>query len=58
MKLTHKDKEFHWLDKAKAAFKALKAIFIQGLVLTFFTPNKKIRIKTNSSNYAIGAVFS
>ena len=56
--LTHKDKEFYWSDKAKTAFEALKTAFIVELVFTSFTPDKEIRIETDSSDYAIGAVLS
>jgi hypothetical protein len=56
--LTHKDKEFVWTEKAQAAFQALKDAFVEEPVLTSFTPDGEIRIETDSSDYAIGAVLS
>ena len=57
-RLTRKDVEFDWNDKAQQAFDALKEAFTKAPVLASFNPNKEIRVETDSSDYAIGAVIS
>jgi hypothetical protein len=56
--LTHKDKEFKWTKEAQEAFETLKGVFSKAPVLTSFHPDKEIRVETDSSDYAIGAVLS
>lgn len=56
--LTHKDKPWDWDDKAQVAFEKLKQAFTTAPVLASFDPEKEIRVETDSSDYAIGAVLS
>ena len=56
--LTRKDKPFEWNDRAQEAFKELKRVFTSAPVLASFTPDKEIRLETDSSDFAIGAVLS
>jgi hypothetical protein len=56
--LTHKDQAFEWTGKAQAAFEELKRVFSSAPVLTSFDPEKEIKVETDSSDYAIGAVLS
>jgi hypothetical protein len=56
--LTHKDREFNWTPKAQEAMDGLKRVFTTSPVLASFQPDKEIRVETDSSDYAIGAVLS
>lgn len=56
--LTHKDKEFKWTLEAQEAFDQLRAAFATAPVLASFDPKKEIRVETDSSDYALGAVLS
>ena len=56
--LTKKDKEFEWTDQANEAFEQLKRVFTAAPVLASFDPEKEIRVETDASDYAIGAVLS
>lgn len=56
--LTRKDKEFEWTNEAQQAFDTLKEYFAAEPVLASFDPTKEIRVETDSSDYAIGAVLS
>jgi hypothetical protein len=56
--LTHKDKEFNWTREAQEAMDELKRVFTTSPVLASFQPDKEIRVETDSSDYALGAVLS
>jgi hypothetical protein len=56
--LTHKDREFAWTDEAQEAMDRLKQVFTTSPVLASFQPEKEIRVETDASDYAIGAVLS
>ena len=56
--LTHKDRKFEWTIEADRAFQQLKEAFAIELVLTTFDLEKKIRLETDSLDYAVGAVLS
>ena len=56
--LTRKDTGFEWTKEAQKAFEELKQAFASYPVLNSFDPEKEIRLETDSSDYAIGAVLS
>jgi hypothetical protein len=56
--LTRKDKAFEWTEEAQQVMDKLKHAFTTGPILISFDPDKEIRIETDSSDYAIGAVLS
>ena len=56
--LTHKDKEWNWTDKCQIAFERLKDIFITQPVLSMVDTTKPLRIESDVSEYATGAVLS
>jgi hypothetical protein len=53
--LTRKDRTFAWTENEQLAFKKLKRRFLEALILTIFNPKLPIILKTNISDYAIGA---
>lgn len=56
--LTKKDKTFDWDDKCQAAFEELKRRFTKAPLLISFDPKKQIRLETDASDLALGAVIS
>jgi RNase H-like domain found in reverse transcriptase len=56
--LTKKDKAFEWNKAAQRAFDELKRVFTTALVLASFNPDLEIRLETDVSDFAIGAVLS
>jgi hypothetical protein len=55
--LTKKDKAFSWTENEQFVFEELKRRFSEALILTIFDPEQSIVIKTDASDYAIGACF-
>jgi len=47
-----------WTDKQQAAFDELKSKFGEAPMLRHFDPSKKIRIETDASIFAVGAILS
>jgi hypothetical protein len=56
--LTKKNKTFAWTENEKTAFKKLKRRFSKAPILIIFNPKKHIVLKTDASDYAIGACIS
>jgi len=56
--LTRKEKIWEWGDKQQEAFKTLKEAMITEPILQHFDPERPITIKTDTSDYAIGAICS
>ena len=56
--LTRKDAEWKWTDKYQTAFEKLKEIFISQSVLSMVDTTKPLRIESDASEYATGAVLS
>src|SRR5450755_1713069 len=50
--------EFHWLKKADNVFEMLKDFFTIALILRMFNPSLRIRMETDVSGFALGAVIS
>ena len=46
---------FKWTLDAEQSFQELKAAFTQALILIYFDPFKKIRVKTNAFKFAIAS---
>ena len=55
--LTRADVPFHWTDSHTAAFERLKTALTSAPVLRIFDPKLPIRIQTDASQYAYGAVL-
>jgi RNase H-like domain found in reverse transcriptase len=56
--LIKKDKTFAWTENEKTAFKKLKRRFSETPILTIFDLKEHIVLKTDASDYAIGACIS
>ena len=56
--LTHKDIVFKWTAIAQAAMDALKKMFSKEPILVHNNPERKKRVESDSSDFAIGAVYS
>jgi len=54
--LTKKEKEWEWGDKQQGAFDTLKTAMIMEPILQHFNPERAVIIKTDASDYAIGAI--
>ena len=52
-----KFRPFKWSGDTKRAFRYLKGTFLDALFLRYFDPKKKLRLKTNTSNFDLGAVL-
>ena len=50
--------EWKWTDKCQVAFDQLKNIFISQQVLSMVDTTKPLRVESNASEYATGAVLS
>ena len=48
----------HWTDKAQKAFEGLRQAFCTAPFLRHFDPEKKLRMETDASNFALGAILS
>jgi hypothetical protein len=56
--LIKKNKPFAWIKNEKTVFKELKRRFLEAPILTIFDPEKHIMLKTDASDYAIGACIN
>ena len=56
--MVKKDQKWNWTEKQKEVFKKLKEHFIKELVLAALDLDKKIRMEVDTSDYAMGEVFS
>jgi RNase H-like domain found in reverse transcriptase len=56
--LIKKDKTFAWTENEKTAFKELKRRFLKAPILAIFDLEEHIVLKTDASDYAIGAYIS
>jgi len=56
--LTWKDLKWNFSDKCHNVFDKLKTTFLSALVLTHWIPDTLMMVETNTSNYAIAAIFS
>ena len=57
-KMTKKEQPFYWEHKQMEAFEKFKKKFILAPILALFDPERKIILKTNASNQALGSCFS
>ena len=57
-KMTKKEQPFHWECKQREAFEKLKEKFISAPILASFNPERKIILKTNASDQALGSCLS
>jgi hypothetical protein len=53
--LIRKDRIFAWTENEQLAFEELKKRFLKILILAIFNPELPIVLKTDVSDYAIGA---
>lgn len=56
--LTRKGSSFHFTSKARAAFQHMKRLFTEAPVLRHFDPSALLRVETDASVFAVGAVLS
>ena len=56
--LTQKDKMFEWTSQCKDAFRRLKSMFTEGPILAHFDFMRSTRLKTDASDFALGAILS
>ena len=56
--LTRKDQKWDWGFRQEKSFEALKKQFIIGPILVALDLDKKMRMKVNTSDYAMGGVLS
>ena len=56
--MTKKEQPFHWKCEQRAAFEKLKKKFISAPILSSFDPERKIILKTDTSNQALGSCLS
>src|SRR5882672_9870269 len=57
MHLTCKGTTWHFSDEFHSAFEALKKVFTTAPVLTHWILDTQITVKTDTSDYALAAVF-
>ena len=57
-KMTKKEQPFHWECKQREAFEKLKKKFILALILASFDLERKIILKTDASDQALGSCLS
>ena len=57
-KMTKKEQPFHWECKQREAFEKLKKNFISAPILASFDPERKIILKTNALDQALGSCLS
>ena len=56
--MTKKEQPFHWECEQREAFEKLKKNFISAPILASFDPERKIILKTNASDQALGSCLS
>ena len=56
--MTKKEQPFHWECEQRDAFEKLKKKFISAPILASFDPERKIILKTNASDQALGSCLS
>ena len=56
--MTKKEQPFHWECKQREAFEKLKKKFILAPILASFDPERKIILKTDASDQALGSCLS
>jgi hypothetical protein len=49
---------FDWRAEVQSAFDELKACFTQAPILRMYDPSKPLRVETDASGFAIGAILS
>ena len=57
-KMTKKEQPFHWECEQREAFEKLKKKFISAPILASFDPERKIILKTDASDQALGSCLS
>ena len=57
-KMTKKEQPFHWECEQREAFQKLKKKFLSAPILASFDPERKIILKTNASDQALGSCLS
>jgi len=57
-RLTRKGAAWDWTNKADAAFRSLKQSFTKAPVLTHWSPNHPMLVKTDASDYALAGIIS
>ena len=57
-KMTKKEQSFHWECEQREAFKKFKKKFISAPILASFNPERKIILKTDASDQALGSCLS
>ena len=57
-KMTKKEQPFYWEYKQREAFEKLKKKFTSAPILALFDPEKKIILKTDASDQALGSCLS
>ena len=57
-KMTKKEQPFHWECKQREVFEKLKKKFILAPILASFDPERKIILKTDASDQALGSCLS
>ena len=56
--LRKKDVEWRWTTVEHEAFEKLKEMLCSDQVLTFYDPEKQVKLDTDASSYGLGAVLS
>src|SRR6185369_9810396 len=56
--ITKKEQGFKWEEEEEQAFTTLKERFLSAPMLLMFDPRKPVRVETDASNYALGAILS
>ncbi|RYP53614.1 hypothetical protein DL770_010985 [Monosporascus sp. CRB-9-2] len=54
--LTRKEKQFEWTSKEQEAFQQIKKALTSEPVLIMYDPKRPIKLETDASDYALGAV--
>jgi len=57
-KLLRKDQEWEWKEEQQKAFEELKARFTTNPILITADPEKPLRVESDASDFATGAVLS
>ena len=57
-RLTRKDTPWNFDGKCRAAFERLKKAFTSAPILVHWTPDAKLIVETDASDYALGAILS
>ncbi|KAH7559971.1 reverse transcriptase [Bipolaris maydis] len=56
--ITKKEIGFKWEQEHQEAFDRIKQIFLEAPVLEMYSPQRRTRVETDASDYALGAVLS